>query len=119
MVASVVVLVKSRRGFSHPDEDRLEPPVVGQKLYVRCQQEDEQEARKERRVGGDQGPQRPVEQGREGARVVPGADEGQESGPREEQRLLDEHIVAAAPQVESSQRDRPEDYEDAEEPEVA
>src|SRR5215218_8011420 len=155
-------------GRRDPDEDRSEPPVVGQKLYVRRQEEDEQEARQERRVGGDKSPERPVEEGREGTWVIPGADqahvlgdhnqgarrglgqpqplhhlvcgeppvvvdrhvrdvakdrvgssEGQEGRPREEQRLLEEHVLSAPPQVECPERESPEHDEGPAQPQVA
>src|SRR5215217_3341381 len=155
-------------GRRYPDEDGPEPPVVGQKLYVRCEEEDEQKARQERGVGGYQSPQRPVEQRIERSRVVPGTDEpyvlgdhdqrsrrrlgqpqalhhlvrgeppvvvdrhvghiaedrvgppeGQEGRPREEEGLLDQHVLPAPPQVERPNRQSPQQDEDPQEPEVA
>src|SRR5215203_4102040 len=93
-------------GSGDPNKDGPEPPVVGQQLYVRGEQEDEQEARQERRVGSDQSPQRPVEQRDERSGIVPGADEADVLGDHDERprRRLGEpeslhHLVGREPAV--------------------
>src|SRR5918998_1698005 len=93
-------------GRCNPHEDGPEPAVVGQELYVRGEQEDEQEASQERRVGSDRRPERPVKQGSEGAWVVVSPDKPDVLGDHDERprRGLGEaealhHLVRCQPPV--------------------
>src|SRR5215216_3638776 len=86
--------------------DGPDPLVVGQEFYVRGGQEDEQETRQERRVGGGQSPQSPVKQGGEGDGVVVRPDKPDVLGDHDERprRGLGEpqslhHLVGREPPV--------------------